>query len=86
MQIPRPLRYIAAIDVIEKAHVREAAVYFERNLDPNTSLPLDAGVQGAAEVYGIRGIGILRTAGAIALRLTGIDAVARAVADIGFPH
>ncbi len=87
MNINRGARYFSGMDILNSAHIRESAVYLEHGLNPNLahSLPLDTGVKGAAEIYGIRAAAIVKVTGAVALRSLGIDAAARLIANKKFP-
>jgi hypothetical protein len=85
MDAKRVGRYFAAADVLNNAHMREAAVYFEHGLEPNARHLAEVPLMGIAEIYAIRSAAIFKATGAMVCRVTGIDALARLAADKEFP-
>jgi hypothetical protein len=85
MLIPRPIRYVTAMDIVDAARMREAAIHMSYGANPNDALPLDSGLRAAAEIYGTRMACIAKGAGAIMCRLSGIDAVYRVATNTKFP-
>lgn len=70
------LDYVTGMDIIRQALAQEEAMYEARGLSPD-SLPLDAGLTGAAEVYAARAKNVGLYAGTMACRLTGAHALYR---------
>lgn len=69
-----------------EARDAERAVLAEHGVTDKDALPLDAGVSGAAEIYGIRFGAIVKATGATVLRLTGVDAAYGLTTDTPFPR
>ena len=86
MDVGRSLRYFGGVDLINAAHMREAAVYIEHGLDPDKSIPVDAGFDGGAEIIGIRVLTIIKHVGAVMCRATDVDAAYRIVTRTDFPE
>ncbi|HSX30281.1 MAG TPA: hypothetical protein VLE73_07020 [Candidatus Saccharimonadales bacterium] len=85
MRIPRSIRYVTAMDILDAGRMREAAIHMSYGINPNEALPFDSGLRAAVEIYGTRLACIAKGTGAIACRLSGIDAMYRIATNTDFP-
>lgn len=79
-------KYLVGYDIFRDASEREKAIYADHGSDPNLSLPFDAGIEGALDIYAIRVATIAKQTGAIVCRTLGIDAAYRLATNTEFPQ